>query len=402
MDYDLLCSHNPHIDPPTGGAYIPPARLAALQAEALANATALSPEERAAHTQRLTWDALRRSINGLVNKLSTANIKYIIPELFGENLLRARGLLCRVVMKAQAVAQPYTPVYAAMMAIINTKFPQIGELLVVRLVAQFRRAWRRGDKTVCVAVIKFLAHLVNQKVVHDLLALQILLLLLSKPTDDSVELAVGMIKEVGALLQLESKQALDAVFERMRSILHEGADIDKRTMYMVEVLFQERKEEFATHPTIPADLDLVEEADQITHTLQLTAPLDTQDMLNVFHVDPDYEANERAYRQMKAEILGLDDDEGSDEGSVSGSDEEDGEDEDDEEDGQAKAVAEAAIEKAHQAMIIQDQTNTNLVNLRRAIYLVIMSSLSFEECAHKILKLDIAPGQEIEVVNMIV
>lgn len=34
--------------------------------------------------QRLTWDALRKSINGLINKVNAANIKHILPEIFGE------------------------------------------------------------------------------------------------------------------------------------------------------------------------------------------------------------------------------------------------------------------------------------------------------------------------------
>jgi len=37
---------------------------------------------------------------------------------------------------------------------------------------------------------------------------------------------------------------------------------------------------------------------------------------------------------------------------------------------------------------ITDQTETNLVALRRTIYLAVQSSLSFEECAHKILKME--------------
>jgi pre-mRNA-splicing factor CWC22 len=41
------------------------------------------------------------------------------------------------------------------------------------------------------------------------------------------------------------------------------------------------------------------------------------------------------------------------------------------------------------------------VNLRRTIYLVIMSSVDFEECAHKLLKLNIRAGQEMELCNMI-
>ena len=46
-------------------------------------------------------------------------------------------------------------------------------------------------------------------------------------------------------------------------------------------------------------------------------------------------------------------------------------------------------------MAIQDLTGTNLVSLRRTIYLTIMSSLDFEECAHKLLKMTLQPGMEV-------
>ena len=32
----------------------------------------------------MTWDALRKSLNGLVNKVNIMNIKQILPEFFGE------------------------------------------------------------------------------------------------------------------------------------------------------------------------------------------------------------------------------------------------------------------------------------------------------------------------------
>ena len=87
----------------------------------------------------MAWEALKKSINGLINKVNTANIKFIVPELFGENLVRGRGLFCRSIMKAQAASLPFTPIYAAMAAIVNTKLPQVGELLIRRLVLQFRK-----------------------------------------------------------------------------------------------------------------------------------------------------------------------------------------------------------------------------------------------------------------------
>ena len=124
----------------SGGTYIPPARLRALQSQITDKTTK--------EYQRMAWEALKKSINGLINKINVSNIKHIVPELFGENLVRGRGLFCRSIMKAQAASLPFTPIYAAMAAIVNTKLPQVGELLLNRLVVQFRKAYRRNDKAV--------------------------------------------------------------------------------------------------------------------------------------------------------------------------------------------------------------------------------------------------------------
>ena len=118
---------------------MPPARLRALQAAAGNDKT--SPEY-----QRLSWDALRKSITGIVNRVNIANIKEIVPELFSENLIRGRGLFARSIMKAQAASLPFTPVFAALVSVINSKLPMVGELVVTRLISQFRRAFKRNDK----------------------------------------------------------------------------------------------------------------------------------------------------------------------------------------------------------------------------------------------------------------
>ena len=47
-------------------------------------------------------------------------------------------------------------------------------------------------------------------------------------------------------------------------------------------------------------------------------------------------------------------------------------------------------------MEIRDRTETNLVNLRRTIYLTIMSSVDFEEAGHKLMKIKLEPGQEVK------
>ena len=63
---------------------------------------------------------------------------------------------------------------------------------------------------------------------------------------------------------------------------------------------------------------------------------------------------------------------------------------------------EDASEEDEGEMKIQDETQTNMLALRRTIYLTITSSLSFEECAHKMLQMSIKPGQEVSVYIMVV
>ncbi|KAJ7768176.1 hypothetical protein B0H14DRAFT_3096150 [Mycena olivaceomarginata] len=319
-------------------------RVRALQAAASSDKA--SPEY-----QRLSWDALRKSITGIVNRVNIVNIKAVVPELFAENLIRGRGLFARSVMKAQR------------------PLPQVGELIFVRLVSQFRRAFKRNDKIVCHSTTTFIAHLVNQAVAHEIIALQIMVLLIERPTDDSIEIAVGFMREVGAFLAENSPKANATVFERFRA-------------YMIEVLMQVRKDKYKDNPILAEGLDLVEEEEQITHQIQLEEELQVQeglsgspalvmfataDMLaDIFKFDPNYLENEEKYKAIKQEILGEDEDEES--GSEESSDEED----------EDEVAAKEGIE---------DRTETNLVNL---------------QAVHKLLKVQLQEGQEIELVNMII
>lgn len=137
--YDAAAEFAKLVSSRSGGVYMPPSRLRALQAEA-------AKDKSSAEYQRLSWDALRKSITGIVNRVNIANIKDVVPELFSENLIRGRGLFCRSIMKAQGASLPFTPVFAALVAILNTKLPQVGELLLTRLISQFRRSFKRNDK----------------------------------------------------------------------------------------------------------------------------------------------------------------------------------------------------------------------------------------------------------------
>ncbi|BES93579.1 MA3 [Nesidiocoris tenuis] len=361
----------------TGGAYIPPGKLRMMQASIT--------DKSSAEYQRIAWEALKKSIHGHINKVNTSNIGIVARLLFKENIVRGRGLLCRSIIQAQAASPTFTNVYASLVAIVNSKFPNIGELLLKRVVIRFKRAYKRSDKAVCLTAATFIAHLINQRVAHEILGLELLTLLVESPTDDSVEVAIAFLKEAGQKLAEVSSKGSNAIFDMLRNILHEGK-LDKRVQYMIEVMFQVRKDGFQSFPSVIEELDLVEEEDQFTHLITFDDADDPQDILNVFKMDNDYTSNEEKYKSLRSEILNTDDDSDGDSGE--GSDDDSDDDSEEGEEGDEKKVT------------IVDQTETNLVALRKTIYLTIQSSLDFEECAHKLLKMDVKPGQEKEMCHM--
>ncbi|XP_066347570.1 pre-mRNA-splicing factor cwc22-like [Miscanthus floridulus] len=177
-----------------GGIYVPPYR-----------ATTDDADDESGYERR-SWDVLRRSITGLA-----------------------------------ACPASFTPVFAALAAVANA-----------------RLAHAAGDTHWLAAAATFVAHLVNQGVPRDLLAL-----LLDRPTDGSVEVAIGLVTHCGAALQESCPRGLHAVLDCLclRSILHDG-DVDKRVEFLIEDLFAIRKAQLRGHPPVQPELDLIEPDDQ--------------------------------------------------------------------------------------------------------------------------------------------
>lgn len=93
--------------------------------------------------------------------------------------------------------------------------------------------------------------------------------------------------------------------------------------------------------------------------------------IDVFKYDPNFLENEEEYKKFKAEVLGEDSDEGD--GSGSGDDSEDEAGKQLLYNGDRELANGLAVEEKEG---IQDKTETNLVNLRRVIYLTIMNAVS--------------------------
>ncbi|NXG41584.1 CWC22 factor, partial [Psilopogon haemacephalus] len=341
----------------TGGAYIPPAKLRMMQ-EQITDKNSLA-------YQRMSWEALKKSINGLVNKVNVSNIENIIHELLQENIVRGSTLITVILVYQESL----TTCFAVLSCDYNSFFSFLFfflfklhspncEQLSVSLVSEPYLIMRCTDLYRCSDLCFFSIY--NVFKAHEVLCLEMLTLLLERPTDDSIEVAIGFIKESGLKLTEVSPRGINAIFDRLRHILHESK-IDMRVQYMIEVMFAVRKDGFKDHPIIPEGLDLVEEEDQFTHMLPLEDDYNPEDILNVFKMDPNFMENEEKYKMLKKEILDEGDSESEPDQEAGSSDEDDDDDEEEDEDGKCQKVT------------VHDKTEINLVSFRRTIYLAIQS-----------------------------
>ena len=369
-----------------GEKYIPPYKMNKIIADIRAKNDTKSEEY-----QKIMWDLLSKSINGIINKVNISNIQNIIYELFNENLLRGQGLLIKCIIRGQLTSSNYTPIYAALICVLNSKLPFIGNLYIRRYIALFKKAYKESNKIQCISTTKMIAHLINYRVVDSLLAFEILMLCLENQTDDSLELSCNFLIECGEFLSDEDANMTNDIFEKLRSILEEG-NVDKRIQYIIENLFKIRKNNFKGHESIKEELDLVEDKDIITHRIFLDDEIKTEDELNEFHYDDKYDENEKIWKQFRECILGPDEENDEEEEKISSHFE-----------STEKAISEFPdVKQIKDKGRIYDLSEQDLVKYRKSIYLTVVSSIDFEECCHKLLKQNVREGLEGEMVNMII
>ena len=370
-----------------GEKYIPPYKMNKIIAEIRTKNDTKSEEY-----QKIMWDLLSKSINGIINKVNISNIQNIIYELFNENLLRGQGLLIKCIIRGQLTSSNYTPIYAALICVINSKLPFIGNLFIRRYIALFKKAYKESNKIQCISTTKMIAHLINYRVVDSLLAFEILMLCLENQTDDSLELACNFLIECGEFLSDEDANMTNDIFEKLRSILEEG-NVDKRIQYIIENLFKIRKNNFKGHEGVKEELDLVEDKDIITHRIFLDEEdIKTEEELNEFHYDDKYDENEKIWKQFKECILGPEDENEDEEEKISTHIE-----------NTEKSISEfPEVKQLKGKDLVFDLSEQDLVRYRKMIYMIVVSSIDFEECCHKLLKQNVKEGLEGEMVNMII
>ncbi|CAF3921728.1 unnamed protein product, partial [Rotaria sp. Silwood1] len=317
--------------------------------------------------QYLGWKALKKTINDQINKINESNFSLIISELFKNNILRARGLFAHAIILTQTISPFNTHIYVALICLINSELPQIVELIIKRLILSFESTYKLIDtKSNCLSTLQFLAYLINENVLHAIIAFQILIRLLENSTNNTVELASEFLKHCGHKLSQVNPQGLYMIFSKLTNLLDKSS-LDQRSQNMIKVLFALEKDQFKTNPPIKFALDFVDKNKPYTHLFTLDYPY-------LFEYDEQYEFNEEQYKEIQEKIL-------------------------------TKLTNNKIKDNLNETEkeTISDQIETNIFTFRRTIYSIIESSVSAEvfSCIN-IIKERVAISSRIYIENLFV
>ncbi|CDF33288.1 unnamed protein product [Chondrus crispus] len=359
--------------PPADRPYVPPFRRARLKASHFPRKDMAPGSE---PRQRDDWNRLVKTIHGDINRVSEDNISEIAKSLLRVNIFRARGILCKTLLRVQLGSPPLAPILASLISVLNTRVPAVIDLLVSRLIAQLGNAYDVQDRSLCFATAKFMAALCNHQVISDLPVFEFLRVCLLDRTDGSVELAVSMLDECAPFLSDRSPKLSEDGFDRLREVLHDG-DVSTRTQEMIRRLMTRRRKNFAGQDTLDPRFDLVHEADIITHDVSLNDDTRLELQCDAFLFDKVYVENERQYEEIKRDILGVEADRSlsrpSDDNSSFTNEKGD--------------VVEEELGKSKGVEKTTDMTDAALREFRRTVYLVLTSGITSEEWAHKLVRL---------------
>ncbi|KAK7194009.1 Pre-mRNA-splicing factor CWC22 [Novymonas esmeraldas] len=398
--------------------YVPPHRRQEAASASDDAATTNSPA-----FQQEAWRALARSITGVVNRVNNENIESSAVELFRENLVRGRGLFARSMMRTQQVDPDLTPVLAALASRINKELPSVVQLLCRRLVVQWGLAYLRRDWRYVENASRFLGWLFLLQVVEVDIVYQLLLkhLTAEKRGDEDIDQAAKLFRETSKVMSLRDRRSFhEQILTPFRDLLamdDETLRLSSRSQAVLESCLKEvqawerRKER---EEAVPEYLVLFDLATQQTHELDLDERYATEDALDRYAFDAEYDAHEAQYESVRQTLLGEDwemellqqvadaevDDDGEEDGEGSGGESDRG-------DGAvATAPAATAPAAAPSPSTADLDASKTLINaeerqLRREVYLAMRSSIRADEAVHKILR-QMQPQTERTICFMVI
>lgn len=232
---------NPYVAPTTGNStvakYVPPSL------------------RKAAGSEDNT--ALRRRLQGLLNRLTESSIQGILKEVEGVYAAHPRGLVTSLLVEAIMAQISNTATLSDTFFVLNGSFvaalykvigESFGSHIVTRIVEDFRQEYANAKEVLAGGsqvvpkppsnLVNFLSNLYVFQVVGCSLIFDFIRLLLDEMSELNTELLLRVVRTSGKLLRKDDPQALKEVAGSLQSTLAaiDPKQVTERTRFMVDTI----------------------------------------------------------------------------------------------------------------------------------------------------------------------
>lgn len=344
--------------------------------------------------QERRWNDLEKEINRLVSVAKPENIRRTVLALLKLNLERGTGLLWQAVLR-RLLNEPKNVRFLAVFThnLINFLdftdqestglFFESGNVLLGRLLAIFKSAYLKNDRSAVDITTQFLCELVALETIYINFIMEVFLILLGEnSTNDLVRTAVAMMNRLGYILTERDDREVQQLFEKVEMFMRDEK-ADQPTRQLISELLEKRKSGFPEEPENTLRMDNGTGYVQMIG-FGLQPGQKTQRELNSFQFDHHYEEGESEY----AEWLEENEFVSTIEGDI----------EQYERDSQAEQDSQPESSEG-----VTDYTDAELIQTQKTIYLIMMSSMLADEGVHKLLR--VQKQQQIDndvLIDMIV
>ncbi|XP_025196648.1 pre-mRNA-splicing factor CWC22 homolog [Melanaphis sacchari] len=332
--------------------------------------------------QAIAWIILQQSISNLVKQLTSEDkAREVAKKILRLNITRGKGLLCKNIMALQFASSDKTHIYALFISLIYLEFPDVGGLLLVRCLQQFKVANKTREKCEYLTSILFVSYLIINDVVSPLMAVKLLTFLIKLPSQNSIDAAFVILNTCGHKLSNQNKQEIENLINlagystsafnmRFGNKIRRMIQIIMKTITLKNVL--KFKKPAVTKFRMPFNISLEN---------NINPELD----LDYYSYDPYYASAEELYELFRKQVLESDD---RDEYIL-----------------MYDTKSYGKKNKTQNKYVIKFSGNPkidkNSKSLKELVQVMMDSStFKYENCASQLMKIKLNPGQEMEICIM--
>ncbi|CCH60495.1 hypothetical protein TBLA_0C07040 [Henningerozyma blattae CBS 6284] len=329
-------------------------------------------------SQEKNWNALKSHINETIYNLTEHSLIDSLERLLQVNFIIGEQILIHSIVESIKLGDK-GKVLGALIYLLNTEVPDIIQQICNEIVKHFVFSYNRNINSYIGNFSSALSYLFNYGILHEVNIFEILLMLMEDINRSSSDIIVSMIENCSLRLQLIDNLNYDLLYEKMRELLQDPDRkiriYDKRNL---ERLFAIRRDGLSK----PVQLISLPKLEQKVHLVTFQYLDFNKEKCDLkFNYFEDSPAIDLAFEQVKKHLLNILPTIVKDESE--------------------KTKSENGNTMKNE-LNLQDMTENQEIEFKKKIYLILKSSLSGDEAAHKLIKLQVPDRNKSKVLDIVI